>query len=247
MTSPLVAAVHESGRFEDEADARETTDAVLEILSARIARGLAEDVAEQLPEEQADHLRTVDEEEADEFDYETFLTRVSELAGFDRDYAQPRVQAVFAALEREVDEFEFESLHGQLSDGYDPLFETEAVGQPSLVETLAEETDLDEGTARSASEAVLETYSERLTRGEAEDLAARLSAEESTWLVDRESEEAVAFDAGAFVGKVADREGVNEKTARTHAKTVATGLEKRAPEETRRARNQLPADYSEYI
>lgn len=247
MTSPLVAAVAESGRFEDETDARETTEAVLEILSARIARGLAEDIADRLPAEQADHLLTVDEEEADEFDYESFLTRVSEVAGFDRDAAQPRVQAVFAALEEVVDEFEFESLHGQLSDGYDPLFVTEAVDQPSVVETVADKTGLDEATARSASEAVLKTYSERLTRGEAEDLAARLSAEESSWLVDRESEEAAAFDADEFVQKVADREGVDEETAHTHAKKVATGLEERAPEETQRARNQLPAGYSEFI
>lgn len=239
---PFLETVLGTGRFESEAEARETTVATLETLSQCIARGVAQNVAEQLSEELAEHLLVDETENARPLEYEAFLSRVSKEADFDRPYAQANVQAVVEALAQTIDEFEFESLRGQLPAEYAPLFEP--VGGVSLTETVAGEADLDEPTARTAVRSTLETLGERLTLGEAEDLAAHLAEEESTWLIDPDSPNAADFSAEEFVERVADREDVDAETARKHVQQVATGLQSLAPTETQRALQQLGPEYS---
>lgn len=241
-TATFIDTVRGTGRFESDADAREATVATLETLSECIARGEAENIAEQLPDEFAEHLLVDETEEAHPLEYEAFLSQVSEKAGFERAHAQANVQAVAGALEQTLEEFEYESLRGQLPAEYDPLFE--AVSGVSLIETVADETGLDEATARTAVQSTLETLAERLTLGEAEDLATHLSKEESVWLIDPDSGEAEGFSAEEFVARVADRENVDPETAREHVQQVAAGLESLAPDEIEQAVQQLGPEYS---
>lgn len=244
-TTTFVATVRESGRFETDANAREATAATLEAFGDCIARGQAEDIAAQLPDDLAEPLLAGATEEAQPLEYDDFLSQVSEQAGFPREYAQARVQAVVAALKQAIDEFEFENLRRTLPRRYGPIFE--AVGERSLVETVAAETDLAEETAGRAVRATLETLGERLSLGEAEDLAAYLSEEESTWLIDPDSPAAVGFPPEEFVERTAEREGVDLETARDHIQQVVEGIEALAHAELQRARDQLGPDYSSLI
>ncbi len=77
--------------------------------------------------------------------------------------------------------------------------------------------------AESAITATLETLSERLTGGEANDLAAQLPRELQTPL-QRTAEEAEDFSLEEFYGRVAEREEVDIETARQDASAVMTVL-----------------------
>lgn len=77
--------------------------------------------------------------------------------------------------------------------------------------------------AENAISATLETLSERLTGGEANDLAAQLPTELQAPL-QRTAEVAEEFSLEEFYGRVAEREGVDIETARQDASAVMTVL-----------------------
>ena len=77
--------------------------------------------------------------------------------------------------------------------------------------------------AENAITATLETLSERLTGGEANDLAAQLPRELQAPL-QRTAEEAEDFSLEEFYGRVAEREEVDIQTARQDASAVITVL-----------------------
>lgn len=238
--------VRQHGGFESSEDARQTIAVVLETLSECIARGEAEAAARQLPPEFAGHLLADEQEETTPLEYREFLDRVSEEAGVDREVALPRIQAVILGLNRSLDDFEYESIRGQLPDEYRSLFDEDALATDVTLSTaLAVETDLSEDGARIATESVLETLGERLTLGEAEDVAAYLAESEAATLVDRDSPEAAAFDVDEFVERVAEREGVDETAAHDHAERVVRTLDSIAHEEMSHVRDQLSPDYTE--
>ena len=81
-------------------------------------------------------------------------------------------------------------------------------------------------TQRAAEQAItatLQTLSERLTGGEATDLAAQLP-EELKAPLERSAEEAERFSLEEFYERVAEREGVDLETARNHASAVMSVL-----------------------
>ena len=81
-------------------------------------------------------------------------------------------------------------------------------------------------TQRAAEQAItatLQTLSERLTGGEATDLAAQLP-EELKAPLQRSAEEAEGFSLEEFYGRVAEREGVDIETARNDASAVMSVL-----------------------
>jgi uncharacterized protein (DUF2267 family) len=77
--------------------------------------------------------------------------------------------------------------------------------------------------ARRAITATLSTLSERISGGEAEDLAAQLP-QELKEPIQRSGEQAEAFSLEEFLARVGEREGVNTDTARNHASAVMTVL-----------------------
>lgn len=238
--------VRQHAGFESTDEAAQTIEAVLEALSESIARGEAVDAAEQLPDRFAEQLLADETEDADPLAYPEFLDRVSEQAGFDRDVALPRVQAVMLALRRSLDEFEYESIHGQLPAEYDPLFDEDAIDtELALSDALTVEIGLEGEDARAGADAVLETMGERLTRGEAEDIAAYLEEQEAATLVDQESPDAADFGPATFVERVADREDADEQAAREHTQTVFSTLAEFAPAEMQQASEQFGPAYEE--
>lgn len=82
--------------------------------------------------------------------------------------------------------------------------------------------------ARGATEAVLRVLGARLTEPEAEDLAAQLPAAFRSALTSQRGTEPEAFDAEAFVDRLADREAgdgrVDSSDAEAHARAVMSVL-----------------------
>src|SRR3954447_12739407 len=76
--------------------------------------------------------------------------------------------------------------------------------------------------ARRATRATLETLGERISRGEARDLAAQLPPELAPLVAT--DHDAEAFDVEEFLRRVAEREEVDLEAAQRHATAVLTAL-----------------------
>jgi uncharacterized protein (DUF2267 family) len=89
--------------------------ATLEILADRISAGQAEDLAYQLPDALADHLRRpLGRERATSFGFDEFVRRVGDRPDVDRALADAGVRAVLATLREAVTRDEFENAAAQL-------------------------------------------------------------------------------------------------------------------------------------
>jgi uncharacterized protein (DUF2267 family) len=96
---------------EDEAE--RLTRVTMTVLADRITGGEAEDLAAQLPRGMRDYLVSR-REEAEKFDLEEFIRRVSERAGVDVETATRGVRAVLSTVRRAVTSGEFEDVLAQL-------------------------------------------------------------------------------------------------------------------------------------
>jgi uncharacterized protein (DUF2267 family) len=114
----------------------------------------------------------------------------------------------------------------------------------TIVEGL---TGLSPPAAEQAIEAVLRTLGERITRGEAEDIAVFLPEEVRPWLTSA-PEPAEAFDRPEFVRRVAEREGVDRQIAEEHVRAIFRALGAAvAPGELADMASQLPRDFADLL
>jgi uncharacterized protein (DUF2267 family) len=84
------------------------------------------------------------------------------------------------------------------------------------------ESGLDREAAERAARALLNTLARRLSPGEARDLSQLLADPMSTWLHPQDAR--ALLDADEFVRRMATEEGVDEQTAREHARAVFFAL-----------------------
>lgn len=103
--------------------------------------------------------------------------------------------------------------------------------------------ELDEmGAAVRAARATLTTLGERLQEGEATDVASPLPGEIDRYLTEADSGQ--RFDYQEFLGRVAERAGVDKPDANYQAQQiVALVSEIVPPSNIRKIRDQLPDDY----
>jgi uncharacterized protein (DUF2267 family) len=117
----------------------------------------------------------------------------------------------------------------------------------TFITTVEQLAGISREEAERAVEATLGTLAERISRGEAEDIATFLPRE-IRHLLTSTSEPAQRFDVAEFVRLVAEREGVDDATARDHARAVFAALGVAvAPGELRDMAAQLPRDFEEFL
>src|SRR6187200_2195595 len=90
------------------------------------------------------------------------------------------------------------------------------------IEIVAAIAHLDREQAERATRAVLTTLAERLSKGEALDLAEQLPPSLAAWLHTTGGPEPLHYDE--FLRRVAAREGSDTKTAERHAQAVFRAL-----------------------
>jgi uncharacterized protein (DUF2267 family) len=88
--------------------------------------------------------------------------------------------------------------------------------------TVQQKARISRPDAERATRATLETLAERLSKGEARDLAAELPPEIAPWLAT--DGDAEGFDIDEFIRRVADREGADLDAAQRHARAVFEAL-----------------------
>jgi uncharacterized protein (DUF2267 family) len=96
------------------------------------------------------------------------------------------------------------------------------VDHEAFIDVVRAAAALDRDGAERATRATLQTLAERIDRGEARALAARLPAELAPWVATTTSAE--RFDVDELVRRVAQREGVDEPTAYGHIRAVFDAL-----------------------
>jgi uncharacterized protein (DUF2267 family) len=91
-----------------------------------------------------------------------------------------------------------------------------------FIDTVSQAAELRPDAAVRAAQAVLQTLAERLSAGEARDIAAQLPAELASWLAT--STPAESFDVDEFLRRIGERENVDPATAERHARAVLAAL-----------------------
>jgi uncharacterized protein (DUF2267 family) len=239
-------------------DAEQAAHVTLQTLAERLSEGEARDIARQLPGDLGESLKTDTNSEA--FRGDEFLRRIGEREGVDLDTAERLARAVFVALARTISEDELEDMLAELPKDFAPLFADavqarerdrvpkEIVPADEFVNAVANRAGLDEGAARRATEAVLETLGERLAGGEVEDLARELAPELREPLERGNGStkgKAVAMSLDDFVERVAEREGARPSEAREHAAAAfATLREAISEKEFEDTVAELPKSYA---
>lgn len=231
------------GDLESSDEAETATDAVLSVFAERITNGEAEDLAEQLPAPLADPLTGAEIGEAQSFPAREFVARVADRAGVDEETARRYTRAVLDAV-GDAAPAEFARARDQLPEEYDRLVEA---GTPmtaaEFCDVVAEQLEVD-ADAETVTTATLETLGERVSAGEAEDLATYLPAEFRSALLDPAPETPPAFPVEEFRTRVANRADLDETDAEAGAQAVlAVVADAAAEQELGAVRSQLPAEY----
>ncbi|MCW2947353.1 MAG: hypothetical protein JWR24_4070 [Actinoallomurus sp.] len=100
--------------------------------------------------------------------------------------------------------------------------------------------------AERAAQAALTTLAERLSKGEARDLLEQLPAEMKPWVYTESDAE--RFDFDEYLRRVAEREGVDVRTAERHARAVFFALGQAvSAEEIADVAAELPQDFEPLI
>jgi uncharacterized protein (DUF2267 family) len=233
----------------DRAQARLAAQATLETLGERISRGQARDLAAKLVPELAPWIAT--DGEAEPFDVDEFVRRVARRENVDEQTALKHVRAVFVALWQAVGSEELTDVEAELSVDYAPLLPRgpfrELVHAKSFYKRVAQRERLDVDEARRASEAVLETLAQRISKGEVEDLIALLPLELHAPLkrgIEHSAGHATKMSLEQFVDRVAERAGVDRDLARDYTRAVfATLREAVGDKEFFDMSAQLPPEY----
>jgi uncharacterized protein (DUF2267 family) len=114
------------------------------------------------------------------------------------------------------------------------------------VTSVARAAGIDRARAERATRAVLYTLAERLSVGEARDLAERLPAPLSGWLYTTTGPEPFRYDE--FLRRVAEREGTDVSTAARDARAVFWALgETVGRDEIEDVAAELPHDFAEVV
>lgn len=173
---------------------------------------------------------------------EDFTVRVSELSGVDIYDVRSAIKAVFAALAQAIGEPLYD-MFAWLSPDFADLLPTPRPTADEFFTQVQQTAAIDSrDQAELAVHATLRTLADRITAGQAQDLALYLPSEIRTDLVGT-AEPAQSFDRDEFLDRIATIESIDHETAELHARAVLTALRVSVPErEFADTLEQLPSD-----
>jgi uncharacterized protein (DUF2267 family) len=218
--------------------------ATVQALSEQAPGKQFHDLVEQLPRE-LKQAAPADQGSAPQRSLEDFAARVADLSGVDAAEARADIQAAVASLAETVSREQLEDIFASLPPAFLDLLPT-ASPRPSAGEFLGQvqqaggigSTDEAEGAVR----ATLSTLAERISAGQAQDIAVYLPAEFRTDLAGS-PERALAFDRETFLQAIATAEQTDRPTAERHARAVLTAVRETVPaREYADTLGQLPPD-----
>lgn len=244
-TTDFIDRVQSAAPFDSRDQAEQTVRATLQQLGECLSPGEVEDLATALPPDLAQEIRTDTPTQLGPKPLDDFLAAIQDATGIPRSELEPRVRAVTAALRETVGEEEFENAGAQLPPEYDRIMAESAPLAETFAEAVTTHPTFDAADeARVAARTTVRTLGERISRGEAENVATYLQGDAEEWILDEDLEQAAAFGVEEFVDRIADRAGVSDDQAQVYARAVTDVLEDVVPtRELRQATAQLPPEY----
>lgn len=239
--------VQNAAPFESEEPADRVARAALSRLGRNLSEGETADLADHLPHPYASAVHEVDERHRSPEPLGDYLDAVAAEVDL-LDEPEATLRGVFAAVAEYVGEDELANARDQLPPEYGAVVPGgEVPVQETFLDAVRANTSLG-GEERDATQATLEVLGERLSRGEAEDLAAFLHGQATQWLIDYENPAAGNFRPDEFVERVAARTDVPESRAETYVQEVSSTLALVVPDdELDRAAAQLPNEFGELL
>ena len=235
--------VRQEAPLDSEDAARTVTEATLQTLGERISDTVAADLATVLPDELTTPLIEASPDEAEPFSLDEFIDRVSDRAESPTsDAATRQARAVVAALSVVADD-ELQDVREQLPTEFAVIFEPDGpFEKDEFLDTVQQRAGVESvETAEQATTATLRTLGERLTTGEAADLALYVPDEFEDSLVQSGDNDATGYSLDEFTEHVAQRENIDPDTARRHMRAVGSTLaELVSDHELDAAKKQLP-------
>lgn len=241
----FLETIRQEASLDSNDAARNVAEATLRTFGERITDGEASDLARTLPAEFEEALTDVSPGEAEPFPLEEFTDRVSNRADVDESRVIEYSRAVATALAQDAD-VKLDAAREQLPSEFDVIFEPSGpIREDEFLETVQQRTNVDSSdVAREATTTTLRTLGERLSEGEASDLALYLPESFEETLTEATDESITAYSFDEFVDRVAEREGVENETARIHAQAVTgTIVETVSENELDAMENQLPDQF----
>ena len=120
--SELITQIKSAAQIDEQAKAEKALEATFKTLSERIIGDEASNLADQLPEEAATHLRGREGKNGTHFELEEFYQKVGKIEGVDPQTAATHVKGVFEVLAAAVSPGEMAKIQNDLSDDYAELF-----------------------------------------------------------------------------------------------------------------------------
>lgn len=237
----FIDTVRQEASLESKDTARDVTNGMLQTLGERITDGEASNIARHLPEDFAETLINASQGEAEPFTLEEFTERMSERSAVDDSRIIAHARAVATALSVALEDIE--TVREQLPSEFDVIFEPSGpITETNFLETVQDRADLDSSeAARDAVTATLRILGERLSEGEAIDVALYLPDAFEDALLASDDKSATNYSFDEFVQRVSQREGVKKENAAVHAQAVCSTLAETASErEISAAKKQLP-------
>jgi uncharacterized protein (DUF2267 family) len=241
----------------DPVAADRVTRATIDAFSERLSGGEARDLAKRLPPEFVRPVHVLPDRRPEPFDLEEFLRRVAEATGTDTATAEQYAEAVLTVMRVVVGSDEYAEAAAQLPSDFAPMIEAtrrtgvEVRSTVEFVARVASRSGLRITGARRATDAVLETLGERISREDAQRLVGRLPGHLREPL-ERGAAQATApraLAADKFVQLVAEREASTPEAAQRHtAAVLGTMADALTPEDFYDAVVvRLPNDYAELL
>ena len=119
--SDIIQNVKSAANIDSDETAQKAIEATFRTLKERIIGDEASNLAAQLPEEVAQHLRGREGKNGDHFPIEEFYERVAKLENTDPSTAAMHVRGVFTVLNSAVSAGEMNNIRNDLSDDYQEL------------------------------------------------------------------------------------------------------------------------------
>lgn len=247
--SGFPSMVAEAAALESDEEAERVAVATLAELGRNVSPGEAEALAGRLPGRYGRALVEADQHDERPEPFEQFLEHVAARGDVEEDDVRATIRGVMGAVAEYVGTEEVTDAAAQLPPEYGAVMEPAGVSaDETFTESLVASSSLDAEVAAVAAEAVLGTLGERLSREEAEDVAAYLHGDADEWLVEEHSGDAQDVPADEFVERVAARAEVFEERAREYVAEVSGVLRDEAPtRELEDAVDQLPEEYGELL
>ena len=218
--------------------------ATLQALSEQASGKQFHDLLEQLPRE-LKQIAPAGPGAAGQRSLEDFVDRVRGLSGVDAAEARVDVRAVVTTLAETVSREQLEDIFAELPPAFMDLLPSDGA-RPSAEEFLGQVRQAGGPVARDeaadAVRATLSTLADRISAGQAQDIALHLPAEFRVHLAGA-PERASAFDRKTFLDRVAAAEQTDPSTAERHARAVLAAVRETVPQrEFAHTLDQLPSD-----